>query len=212
MKRIALILLILTPLSGIHAQYFERGPWESRLALTGTVGIWSPKGDDATVFGVSLGGGLSLNYWYNPRTQVILGINYSSLKTQQEYFRGLVDTLTFDVWDVQGRLFSTQLEFRQLFSADNLNYLYLGAGGELVFFGDIVGNYEIYGTQQPIKGTIRTKRDPNFAGGLFVDPGMFFLFYKKVFVDVGVRVHWLYDGKRSTYWLQPAFSAGWRLK
>jgi hypothetical protein len=211
MKRLALpLLLLLTIIS--FSQAAEPRQWEPRLALLGGVGIWSPKDYDANLYQTSLGFEVGLMYWYRPNNQIILGLNFVSLKTQQEYWRALADTLTFDVWDVKGSLTTLNLEVRQLFPADNINYLYLGVGGDLHYFGDIVGNYEIYGVQQPIKGTIREKRDHTFAGGLYVVPGMFFIFYKQVYVDIGLRGHWMYDGQRNTYWLNPAFMLGWRFK
>jgi len=89
--------------------------------------------------------------------------------------------------------------------------LYLGVGADLYYFGDVKGDYEVYVTGQPIKGTISGKRYSSYAGGLHLVPGMFFVFHRKVFMDVGVRVHFLYDGEDNPYWLEPFFSVSYRL-
>ena len=211
MKR--LLLLSLLVMSFICPQTSAQPrPWKPRWAIISGVGIWSPKDYDANLYRTSLGFEVGLMYWHRLNTQFILGYNHIPLQTQQEYWRDLADTLTFDVWDVTGSLNTLSLEVRQMFPTDNINFLYLGVGGELHYFGDIVGNYEIYGIQQPIKGTIREERDHTFAAGGYLVPGMFFVFYKRFYVDVGIKAHWMYDGQRNTYWLNPAFRLGWNFR
>jgi len=69
----------------------------------------------------------------------------------------------------------------------------------------------IYTTGAVITGEIRESRDPSDALGFHVAPGLFFLFYPQLSIDVAVRIHMLFDGQDAVYWLQPGFTVGLRL-
>lgn len=198
-------------LVAIQASGRELPKWEPRLYLTGSAGVWSPGGVDKDRYLASLGGSLGVLYWFNWNTQVLLSGTYASLNTERYYWLpSYLAGSPPDVWDVKGSLWSTSLELRRLFPTDNKNYLYLAIGGDIFHFGQVEGNYEIYGTTTT-KGVISQKRDPSEAVGLHFAPGLFFLFHRKVPMDVTVRLHTLYDGEDAVLWIEPTFTVGYRL-
>ena len=190
----------------------ELPKWQPRLFLTATGSVWSPGGVDKDRFTASLGGSASLIYWFNWNTQVMLSGSYASLKTQRYYWlpAALGDTLP-DVWEVKGSLWSASLELRRLFPTDNKNFLYLALGGDYYHFGPVKGDYQIYTTGPTISGQVTEERHPSEAAGFHFAPGLFFLFYPQVSVDVAVRLRFMYDGENALMWLEPAFTLGVRL-
>ena len=219
-KYLNLSTLILVAVVVTTASSREPRPWEPRLAVTGSMSVWSPGATDKELFQTSMGAGLSVMYWINPKTQIIARGTYAPLKGDAEYWydkwgpdlEELADTVSaFDVFDVVGDLWTISLELRRLYPGGYNNYLYLGIGGDFYYFADVEGDYEIYGTAQPIKGTITDQRDATYAGGVHLSPGLFFIFYKRLFIDAGVRLHFLYDGEDNPYWIEPSFSASFRI-
>ena len=214
MKNIRLILFAAIVISMIHGVAFglERPRWEPRLFVTATGAVWSPGGIDKDRFTASLGGSASVFYWINWNTQLMVSGSYVGLKTQRFYWmpEALGDTLP-DVWDVNGSLWVASLEARRMFPTDNKNYLYLALGGDYYHFGDVKGQYQIYTTGAVITGEVREKRDPSDALGFHIAPGLFFLLYPRLSIDVAVRIHMLFDGQETVYWLQPGFSVGLRI-
>ncbi len=190
----------------------EQPRWQPHLFVTATGCVYSPGGVDKDRYLASLGGGMSLLYWFNWDTQILLSGSYSSLNTERYYWRpeSLADS-TLDYWDVRGELFVVSAEVRRLFPTDNRNFIYLGIGADYFNFGTVDGQYEIYGTGSPVVGQIKEKRDPDQAIGGHLVPGLFFLFHPKVSMDVAVRLHLLYDGEETIFWLQPAFTLGYRV-
>ena len=210
--RLALLAAAIVSLISFEALSRERPKWEPRLFVTATGAVWSPGGIDKDRFAASLGGSASVFYWMNWNTQLMVSGSYVGLKTQRFYWmpEALGDTLP-DVWDVNGSLWVASLEARRMFPTDNKNYLYLALGGDYYHFGDVKGQYQIYTTGAVNTGEIREKRDPSDALGLHFAPGLFFLFYPQLSIDVAVRIHLLYDGEDVVYWLQPGFTVGYRI-
>lgn len=223
MRRYATLLGLASLLVlAVKASGRELPAWKPRLAVTGTASVWSPGGADGDLFQTSMGAGLSVMYWPSQRTQWLLRGTYVSLKGQPDYWRDawsdelqeLADTTLgqdFDVFDVTGSLWTLSLELRRLYPGDYANYLYLGIGADVYYFGDIEGDYEVYVAGPTIKGTLTDQRKASFAAGPHISPGMFFILYRHVFVDAGVRVHFLYDGEENPFWLEPFFAASWRI-
>jgi hypothetical protein len=213
MKALAIISLTVAGLLlGSQAWGGETPRWEPRLFLTASGSVWSPGGNDKDRFTASLGGSASVFYWFNWNTQVMLSGSYARLNTQRYYWmpESLADSIP-DVWDVKGGLWTVSLDVRRLFPADNKNYLYVGLGGSYYHFAQVKGTYQIYQTGAVQTGEVISERDPSEALGLHGGPGLFFLFYPRVSVDVTVQVHLLYDGDQVEYWLQPMFGIGYRL-
>ncbi|RJP77666.1 MAG: hypothetical protein C4524_08055 [Candidatus Zixiibacteriota bacterium] len=190
----------------------RRPAWKPRLMVTAGGSVWSPGSEDKERFLASFGGSLTAIYWARWNTQLALSLGYSPLNTDQFYWKpeALQDT-TVDVWEVEGSLWTVSAEIRQMFPTDQVNYLYLGAGVDFYYFGDVEGRWEAYGTAQPLQGNIVAQRDPSQAFGLHASPGLFFLFHPRVPVDIALRLHLLYDGEETAFWLQPTFNLGYRI-
>jgi hypothetical protein len=206
-----LAALILNPAA---AQPETRKPaWKPRLMILAGGSVWSPGSEDKDRFLASFGGNLTALYWVRWNTQLALTGSYSRLNTDRFYWwpSEVADTTTIDVWNVDGSLWTASLEARHMFPSDQVNYLYLGAGLDYFHFGDVKGSYEIYGTGQVTKGDVINQREPAQAFGAHFSPGLFFLFHPRVPVDVSLRLHLLYDGEETAFWLQPAFCIGYRL-
>lgn len=212
MRRRSILIWINLLLLPFAAEARELPEWKPRLFLAASGNVWSPGGVDRDRFLASLGGGISLLYWFDWNAQVMLTGGYSKLNTERYYW--MTDTLAAlspDVWDVKADFYAASLELRRLLPTDRSNFLYLGIGVDYVHFGTVEGKYEIYSTTVPLKGTISEERDPSEAFGAHFAPGLFFLFHPRVCVDVTVRMNLLYDGDNTTLWVEPMFTMGYRL-
>ncbi len=205
-----LVWLSLTFISAGRAQERLAPVWKPRLFLQVSGGVWSPGGVDKDRYLASLGGDLSAVYWFDWNTQLILTGSYAKLNTERFYWRpeSLADSLSLDLWEVKGSLWAISAGIRKLFPADRMNYLYLDLGADYVKFGDVEGHWESYGVGSPITGDLIEHRNPDYAFGGHIAPGMFFLFYPQVSMDVALKFHILYDTEDVFYWLQPTFSVG----
>ncbi len=187
--------------------------WNPRLLAGMNVNVVSPGGDDLRLFETSMGWGLSANYWFKPRTQIMVYGYYSKLNARaDEYYDILDESETFDVWDVDGEMVHASAEIRHLYPSGPRNFMYLGLGADLFWFDTITGRYEIYWGGQPEEGTVAFEREPNLTGGIHFAPGMFFTFKSflgQMFMDVGVRLHYIMDGDEDNpLWIDPYFSMG----
>lgn len=190
----------------------EMPQWQPHLFLTASGDVWSPGGVDKDRFLASLGGTLSLVYWLDWNTQLKLSGSYAPLNTERYYWRPNPDSsFAPDIWDVKGSLRAVSLEFRRLFPTDNKNFLYLALGADYYDFGPVKGKYQIYGPGAVTSGEIIEERNPSKAFGGHFAPGLFFLFYPQVSVDVTVKIHFMYDGQNAVHWIEPTFTLGYRI-
>ena len=186
--------------------------WEPRLGVSAAVGVWSPGGTDQDLFSASMGGGLSILYWYTQRSQIQVRGTYAPLAARQEFWgEPYSQGQAFDVWEVKGSLVTFSAELRRLLPTDRENYIYIGVGASLYYFGSVKGDYEIYTAEGITRGTTSDERDPSLAAGAHLMPGMFFVFHPRVFIDVGVRFHFMYDGDSNPHWLEPSFGVCYRI-
>ncbi len=215
MKRIlcALVLIVLT---ANGARGWDPPRWNSRLTVgIGTI-VWSPGGEDKDLFQTSMGVNLNVQYWFQPRTTLLLSASYATLNAREDIWYEILGLdQTFDEWNVEGKLWQGSLELRRLYPAGLRNYMYLGVGADVFFFDTIKGEYAIYIPGEPIYDTIKENRDPSLTFGPHLSPGMFFLFHSflgEMFIDVGVRFHYLVDGDADNpFWLDPFFTTGLRI-
>lgn len=215
MQKHILIVCLLSMALCFSATAEEAPYWKPRLAFTASANVWSPGGADEDIFEVSMGGSVSLVYWYKLNKQISLSISHTKLKTKQAYWMDEVgvDTLGADTWELDGSLWTASLEHRWMLPADRINFVYFGIGVDYYHFGPIEGFWEVYQSTFPTYSyfPINEKRNPSDAGGIHVVPGMFFIFYKKVYIDVGIQLHYMIDGNQNPYWLVPRFSLSWRV-
>jgi hypothetical protein len=195
----------------------NRPGWEPRWLVEISGNVFSPGGIDKNRYTTSLGGGLSVIYWINWDTQFLITASTTSLKTNEYYWLPFdpADTnFTISQLEVKGSAQVFSLEARKLFPSDRQNYLYLGVGADYFNFGTIKGSYQYLGALQttPTAQRFTEHRDPSWAAGVHISPGLFFLLYPKISVDIAIRAHLLYDGKNSTTWLEPTFGIGYRIR
>jgi hypothetical protein len=219
-KSIILLGILIGVTSASHAAGFLKSRWDQKLMVGFGMGVFSPSGDDSDLFQTSMGWGLNAYYWFKPRTQIVLSTYYGTLDAREdEWYVQLEDEIpegeTFDEWDVAGKMWYLSAEIRALYPASLRNYLYFGLGADLFLFDTIEGNYAIYGLSQPVEDTISDEREPSITGGPHLAPGMFFMFKSPVgqmFIDVGVRMHYIMDGDNDNpLWIDPYFTMGVRL-
>ena len=176
--------------------------------------ILSPGGADKNRFTTSLGLGVTIINRINWDTQLLVTGTSTNMKTDPYYwlpFDPADTSVSLSNIDVSGSIQTLGLEARRLFPSDRQNYLYLGLGVDFFNFGEISASWmeqQAGTTQSPQPHSITTKRDPSWAAGVHVSPGLFFLVYPKISVDISIRVHALYDGKHTIGWLEPNFGMG----
>lgn len=214
-KKVLWMLLWITVAAGsVHSQVIFK--WKPRLLAGIGLVVWSPGGEDKDLFQTSMGLNVTAQYWFKPETAIVISGSYAPLNAREDiWYERLGITQSFDEWNVQGSVWHGAAEIRNLFSAGSRNFMYLGAGVDVFFFGAIEGDYAIYGTEQPTYGTIASDRNPSLTFGPYVTPGMFFLFHSflgQMFIDVGLQFHYLIDGDSDNpFWLDPSFKMGLRM-
>jgi hypothetical protein len=206
--------------STVQAEPRNRPGWEPRWLVEVSGNVFSPGGVDKDRYSTSLGAGLSLIYWINWDTQLLVSGALTSLKTNEYYwlpFDPADTTITISQLEVKGRARIFSVEARKLFPSDRQNYLYLGLGLDYFSFGTVKGSYYIQQsyTNPPVPAhteSFSKQRDPTWAAGVHISPGLFFLLYPRIPVDIAIRAHLLYDGKNSIGWIEPTFGIGYRFK
>ncbi len=215
-KIAALIIIAVIMLYAVKTNAKSLYSWKPRLTAGGSLSVISPGGDDKDWFETSMGWGFSAHYWLKPHTQIAVHGWYSSVQVREdEYYDNLGITEAFDVWEVEGKVLHGSIELRKLYSASPKNFLYFGVGADIFWFDTIEGRYEIYTEGQPDIGVISDERSPSLTGGMHVAPGMMFLFKSfmgQMFIDVGVRLHYIMDGDTDNpLWVNPHFTTGLRI-
>jgi hypothetical protein len=213
------VVLALVLLSCANAQITTRSKpsWQPRWLVEVAGNVWSPGGVDKNQFTTSLGGSLSLIYWINWDTQLLVSGALASLKTDAYNwlpFDAADTSITLNDVNVKGSLRVLSVEARKLFPSDRQNFLYLGLGFDYFSFGEIKGSYQRtdVGNPTPFYESFTTNRDPSSAVGAHVTPGLFFLLYPKIPVDIAIRFNGMYDGDHTMIWVEPMFGIGYRIQ
>jgi hypothetical protein len=221
MKNLKLLIclgVMVVSCSTSKAEPRNKPGWEPRWLVEVSGNVFSPGGVDKNRYTTSLGASLSVIYWINWDTQLLVSGATSSLKTDEYYwlpFDPADTSITISQLEVKGRLQVLSVEARKLFPSDRQNYLYLGVGLDYFRFGTIKGSYTYVKPPEittPTAVSFTEHRDPSWAAGVHLSPGLFFLLYPKIPVDIAIRVHVLYDGKNSMAWMEPTFGIGYRIR